>query len=186
MKKSDESPHTSCDQAELLLIKKTIEKLTEDEGLLVEEHLKSCQRCRSLETAVVNMQDTMRTSTKEAPVPDPAVRQNILRQMNALKLRPPGIFSRGWQYVRDVFEYRIPVYQTLLGAALVVLLFFAVRQLSTTSPQPPSEPPSAAQVETPMIGQMSVLDDLSILDRQKIGRNAKEDSYLTQFIVSTM
>jgi hypothetical protein len=186
MKRSDESPNAGCDQVELLLIKKTIEELTGDESLLVQEHLKSCQRCRSLETTVVSMQDTMRTSTKAPPVPDPAVRQNILRQMNALKLRQPGIFCRGWQYVREVFEYRIPVYQTLLGAALVVLLFFAVRQLSTTSPQPPSEPQSVAQIETPLPGEMSVLDDLSILDRQKIGRNAKEDSYLTRFIVSTM
>jgi hypothetical protein len=186
MKRSDESPNAGCEETELLLIKKTIEELTGDESLLVGEHLKSCQRCRSLETAVVSMQDTMRTSTEAAPVPDPAVRQNVLRQMNALKLKQPGIFSRGWQYVKDVFEYRIPVYQTLLGAALVVLLFFAVRQLSITSPQPPSEPQSAAQMETPMIGQMSVLDDLGILDRQKIGRNAKEDGYLSRFIVSTM
>lgn len=186
MKKSDENPKMSCDDAEQLLIKSSIEELTEDENLLLDAHLRSCQRCRSFQSALVNMRDSMRISAKEEFVPDPAVRQNILREVKALKLKQPGIFSRGWQYVRNVFEYRIPVYQTLAGAALIVLLFLAVRQLSTTSPQRPAEPRSVAQIERPLPVQIGVLDNLDILDRQKIGRNAKEDSSLTRFIVSTM
>jgi hypothetical protein len=33
---------------------------------------------------------------------------------------------------------------------------------------------------------MRVMDDLGIIDQQKIGQNVKDDTTLTQFIVTTM
>jgi hypothetical protein len=128
----------------------------------------------------------MRVETGEKLIPDPAIRENILQRMKTLQPQETGFLRGTWQYVRSAFEYRVPVYQTLSGLALIALIFLATRQISFSPDQTPPEPRSLIRMEMPTPTQMSVVDNLDIIDKQKIGRSAREDSVLTRFIVSTM
>jgi hypothetical protein len=186
MKKSNENPHINCDDIEQLLIKKSIDELTEDENLLVEEHLKSCERCQSYQNTLSNLQHSMKTGAEEKLVPDPAIRENIIRRMKTLQPQETGILRNAWQHIRCVFEYRIPVYQTLSGVVVIVLIFLATKQISFSPGKQPPEPQSLVRMEMPEPTEMSVVDNLDIIAHQKIGRSAKEDTALTRFIVSTM
>jgi hypothetical protein len=186
MKKSNESPNMDCDDIERLLTNRIFDKLTQDENLLVEEHLKSCDRCQSYQNALLNLQNSMEIGPEHELAPDPAIRENIIQRMKTLNPVETGIFAKSWHYVRNVFEYRVPVYQALSGLVLIALIYLTVGQLSFSPAQKPSEPQSLAQIETPTPTQMRVVDNLKIIDQQKIGQNVKDDTTLTRFIVTTM
>jgi anti-sigma factor RsiW len=186
MKKSNENPSLNCDDVEQLLIKRIFDELSQDENLLAEKHLKSCDRCRSYQKTLLNLQNSMRVGVGEKVTPDPVIRENIIRQMKALRPEKAGIRRTSWQYVRNVFEYRIPVYQVLSGLVLIALIFLGVKQLSFSPDQETTEPQSLARIEASLPAQMSVIDNLEIIEQQKIGRNVKEDTTLTRFIVTTM
>ncbi|KPL03010.1 MAG: hypothetical protein AMJ73_07915 [candidate division Zixibacteria bacterium SM1_73] len=186
MKKSNENTSLNCDDVERLLIHRIFDGLTPEANLSVEKHLKSCDRCRSYQKTLLNLQDSMQISTEEKLVPDPAIRQNIIRQMKTLRPVETGIFAKGWLFIRSIFAYRVPVYQPLAGVVLIVLIFLAGRQLPLSPGQKTPEPLGLTQIETPTPAQMSVINNLRIIEQQKIGRNVKEDSTLTRFIVTTM
>jgi hypothetical protein len=186
MKKSNESSNMDCDDIERLLTNRIFDKLTQDENRLVEEHLKSCDRCRSYQNTLLSLQHSMKIGAEEKLVPDLAIRQNIIQRMKTLKPVETGIFAKGWYYTRNIFEYRIPVYQALSGLVLIALIYLTVGQFSFSPDRKPSEPQSLAQIELSTPTQMRVVDDLEIIDLQKIGRNVKEDTTLTRFIVTTM
>jgi len=186
MKKSNENPSLNCDDVERLLIHRIFDQLTPEVNLSVEKHLKSCDRCQSYQKTLLNLQNSIQIRAEEKLVPDPAIRQNIIQRMKTLEPQEAGFLRSTWQYVRSIFEYRIPVYQTLSGVVLIVLIFLAVNQISFSPDQKPPEPQSLTQIETPVPAQMNVVDNLDIIDKQKIGRNVKEDTTLTRFIVTTM
>jgi hypothetical protein len=184
MKESNKSPNVNCDDIEQLLIKKDADGLTLEENLLVEKHLKFCERCRTYQSTLSSLQNSMKISPDEKVVPHPAIRQNIIQRMKALRPEEKGIFKSGWQYIRTALEYRIPVYQTLLFVLLIPLVFFAVDQLFLTPEHEPENLEGIAQMEPLVSSQMGVLDNLDIIEQQKIGISAKEDTSLRRFIVT--
>jgi len=185
MENPNENKKMKCDKIEFLLIKRNFDELTMKESLLVEEHLKGCDSCRSYQKTLSNLQDSMKVST-ERLVPDPAIRENIIQRMEALRPRQPGIVARGWHHLGDLFKHRIPVYQPLLAVFLVLLIFIGTKQLTA----PPEEEPAGIQTLAPteivIPAQMSVMDNLGIVKAQKIGRSAGEDTTLARFIVTRM
>jgi len=185
MKEPDKNPSKNCDEMESLLIKENLDELTTDENLLIKIHLKSCEHCRSFKNALLDLQNSMRIGAKQKPVPHPAIRQNIIRQMKTKKAKEAGVFKSGWQYIRGILEYRIPVYQALFSVALILLFSLGIRQLPFPIEKKPQEQRGFAQLDVPISSQMNVIESLEIIDNQKIGRNAQEDSSLTQFILST-
>ncbi len=184
MKESNKKSNANCDDVEELLIKKEIDKLTPDENLLVEKHLKFCERCRTYQSTLSSLQNSMQISPDEKLTPDPAIRQNIIQKMKALKPEEKGIFKSGWQYIRTALEYRIPVYQTLLIVVLIPFIFFAVDQLFLTPDHEPENLQGIAQIEPLVSSQIGVLDNLDVIDQQKIGISVREDTSLTRFIVT--
>ncbi|MGB2768107.1 MAG: hypothetical protein WBC88_00070 [Candidatus Zixiibacteriota bacterium] len=185
MKKSNENKNMKCHEIEFLLIKKNFDELTSQESLLVEGHLESCDSCRSYQKTLSNLQDSMKVKTEKL-APDPAIRESIIQRMEALKPERAGIAARGWHHIRDLLQHRIPVYQPLLGAVLVLLIFVGAKQLSLPTEEKPPDVQSLVQTEIVMPAQMSVIDNLEIIKTQKIGRSAGEDTTLARFIVSSM
>ena len=174
-----------CDDMERLLIKKNFDELTQQESLLVEGHLKSCDLCRSYGKTLSHLQDSMRIGTEKL-APDPAIRESIIQRMKALRPERARIVAGGWHYIRDLLKHRIPVYQPLLGAVLVLLIFAGAKQLSLPTEERPSDVQSLVETEIVMPAQLSVMDNLEIIRGQRIGRSAGEDTTLARFIVTTM
>jgi hypothetical protein len=186
MKESNNEPLIDCDGIEQLLIKKSLEELTDEESRLLQKHLRSCDRCRSYQSALLKLKDSMQICTEDKLAPHPSIRETVIERMKSLKPQEAGFLGRAYQSVMRLFEYRIPLYQVLSGAVLIALIFLAVKQFSFTAEQKTTELHNVAQVETSIPAQMRVMDDLGIIDQQKIGQNVKDDTTLTRFIVTTM
>ena len=186
MEKSNESPNMRCHDIERLLVNRLLDKLTADENLSVEEHLRICPQCRSYQIALLNMQNTMQSEGEERLAPDPATRENVIRRMKAARSREAGILSNLVESVRRAFAYRIPVYQAALGVVLIVAMSLTLRHLPSSALQEPSEVRPLVRLEMPPPSEISVMDNLEVVRRQKIGRSVREDTTLTRFVVSGM
>lgn len=186
MKESNKKPFLSCDDVEQLLLKKTIDELTGDERHLTREHLKSCDRCQSFQNALLNLQDSMQAGTIDKLAPDPAIRENVIKRMRDLKPQKSGIPGKTYKAIRTVLEYRIPVYKALPVAVLIVLVFVAVQQHPSTLRQEPAVLNNVAETEISVPAQLRVIDNLGIIDQQKIGQSVKDDTTLARFIVGSI
>jgi hypothetical protein len=186
MKESNETPFLSCDDIEQLLIKKSINRLSEEESQMLQEHLKSCDCCRSFQSALVNLQDSMQFGTREELLPDPAIRENVIQRMRDLKHQEAGTLGKIYQVIRSLLQYRIPVYQALPVVILIALMFLALEQFPYSLRHEPAGLSSIAKTEPPVPAQLRIIDSLGIIDQQKIGQSLKEDTTLAQFIVGTI
>jgi hypothetical protein len=184
MKESNDQPITSCEDVELLLNKHLVDELTDEEKQVVDMHLKSCSRCLSYERILLSLQESMQIKSEEQLAPRPEIRQHIVQRMKELKPQEAGVLQKTYHFFIRLFEYRIPVYQSLTGMILIFLLFMGLKHFPFTFGQKPEKIQIITQMDTSIPTQLKVLDNLEILGRQKIGQNVKEDSTLTQFIVT--
>lgn len=184
MKESNDQPVANCEDVELLLSKRLADELTEDEKQVVDTHLKSCNRCLSYERILLSLQESVQIKSEEKLAPHPAIRQHIIQRMKDLKPQETGVLRKTYHFFISLIEYRIPVYQSLTGMILIFLLFLGLKHLPFTIGQKPERLQIATQIDTSAPAQLKVLDNLDIIGKQKIGQNVKEDSTLTQFIVT--
>jgi len=94
------------------------------------------------------------------------------------------VLRNGWQTIRNMLGYRIPVYQALLGAGLILVGFWMINKHSLSIDRKPSKLPNFIQMDTPTSSQMNVIKNLNMIDEQKIGWSVKEDSALTRYFVT--
>jgi len=174
----------NCNDIERLLINKKIDEITEDENILLEKHLKSCEQCRSYQVTLLNLERSVQIGSENHLVPDTAIRQNIIRKMKAMRHKKVEVLRNGWQTIRNMLGYRIPVYQALLGAGLILVGFWMINKHSLSIDRKPSKLPNFIQMDTPTSSQMNVIKNLNMIDEQKIGWSVKEDSALTRYFVT--
>ncbi len=186
MKDQNERKTSSCDEIEQLLINRTCDRLTEEEERLLQEHLAVCARCREYQTSLEEVVEAVKPQDRGSLVPDPAIRENILKRMGMLKPQKIGLLERAWKSTRSTFAHPIPVYQAVLGAALIFLLSVGLRHLPSSTVREVSQPRPLVRVETTLPSQLGVIDNLDIVKQQKIGQSVTEDTTLTRFIVSSM
>jgi predicted anti-sigma-YlaC factor YlaD len=171
---------------EWLLVCKILDVITPDQNFKLEEHLKSCERCRNYQETLTILQQIMQAGAKEKLEPNPAIKENLIKRMKAAKQAKAGVLLRIWQSTKAIFEYRIPAYQAVFGLILVALVYFAVGRQPSIYEQEAPIVHSLTRMEVPPPTEMSVMDDLGVIDQQKIGQNVAEDTTLTRFIVATM
>jgi hypothetical protein len=169
----------TCQEVEHILIKQDIENISEYEQLLVERHIQKCRECEQYDYILLKIKSTMTAVHQEKLIPDPNINKNILKKIS----RQPMIIYTGWEALKSIFEFRIPVYQVLSVMAVFFLLLIAFS-------------PSDSLTEPTMnIGQESIdlegvvenlsyrLDSLQLIERQRIGKSVSEDSIMAQFIM---
>jgi hypothetical protein len=184
MKEPNDQPITTCEDVELLLSKRLVDELTEEEKQLVDTHLKSCSRCLTYEHILLSLQESMQTKSEEGLAPRPEIRQRIVQRMKDLRPQEAGVLGKTCQFFIRLFEYRIPVYQSLTGMILIFLLFLGLKHFPFTLGQRTERLQVVTRMEASTPTQLKVLDNLEIIGKQKVGQNVKEDSTLTQFIVT--
>jgi hypothetical protein len=186
MKDQNERKTSSCDEIEQLLVDRTCDRLTEEEERLLQEHLAICAHCREYQTSLEDVVKAVKPQEKGNLVPNPAIRENILKRMEMPKPQEIGLLERVWKSTRSAFAHPIPVYQAILGAALILLLSLGLRHLPSSAVREVSPPRPLVRMEATLPSQLGVIDNLDIVKQQKIGQSVTEDTTLARFIVSSM
>jgi hypothetical protein len=186
MKKSSKKPIDKCNEMEALLIRQNIESLSAAENILLQQHLKTCIHCQNYRRQLTNLQSVMAISQTSRLKPDPSIREIVMKQMLKRKPETQGILNSFWQWISKILEYRIPVYQGLIGVACGLLIVILIRYFPVSNQGGMDHSQHQLQIADTTVYQINVVKNLQIIEQQKIGKNVSEDSLLTRFIVSAM
>lgn len=186
MRKLHKNQTIKCEEIEELLIRQNIENFSEEENSILQNHLKTCKRCQSYQNQLTFIQTSIPISQKSPLKPDPAIRQAVINKINTFKPQKYNIVDSLWQRILNILEYRIPIYQGLIGIACSLLIFVAINYFSLSSQRELERPRYQNMMADTTFYQINVIKNLQIIEQQKIGKNVREDSLLTRFIVSSM
>ncbi len=178
----------NCADVQDLLIKKDFAELTEHERLALNEHLQQCEACRAFQQALLNVQQAIQPAAEEILVPNPAIRQNLRNRIR--RAQPARHASNGlrevWNALRDILKLKIPVYQAVLGTAIIFAVFIGIDKLNAHG-----ESEILQRLLSEQNGKQAIVPSegphhIAQIDSQKIGRSVAEDSLLMKFIVTAM
>lgn len=122
----------NCADVQDLLIKKDFAEITAHESLMLNEHLQQCQACRAFQQILLNVQQAMQPAAEEMLIPNPAIRQNLRNRLR--RAQPARRASNGrreiWNTLHDILNLKIPVYQAVLGTAVIFAIFIGIDKLN--------------------------------------------------------
>ncbi len=178
----------NCARAQDLLLKKDFDELTAHENLTLNEHLQQCEACRAFQQILLNMQQAIQPAAEEILVPDPVIHQNLRNRIR--RAQPARHASNGlreiWNALHDVLKLKIPVYQAVLGTAIIFAVFIGIDKLNARGEREMLQRLLSEQNEQQAIIPSEVPHRIAQIDSQKIGRSVAEDSLLMRFIVTAM
>lgn len=172
----------TCKNVENILIKQNIENITEKEQQLVEEHLQSCQECKKYEYILLKIKNTLTAVHQEALIPDTRIKKKITKKIN----NHHSVLNNIWQFILDLCDYRIPVYQALSVMVAVILLLVAFNRVGSSTDRNIDLLGNSISLKAVVENLNYRLDSLQLIERQRIGVSVSEDSILTQFIKPIM
>jgi hypothetical protein len=168
----------SCEEVENTLIRQNIENISETEQQLVENHLLTCQVCKKYEYILLKLKNTLAVVHQDTLMPDPRIKKNISKRISTHS----NVLDNIWQFVLDIFEYRIPVYQALGAMTAITFLLIAYNAIGTPTNRNIDVLGNSILLKGVVENINYRLDSLQLIERQRIGVSVSEDSILTQFI----
>ena len=184
MKNMNNDP--KCADIKYLLFKKGLNELSEDEIFSVTEHLKRCNRCRAYQRVAGEFDKVLAVPIKGGVSPDTAIHRRVQRRMMELKERREFKANGVVQFIIDILRYRIPLYQSAMGTVLIVFMSLSIHQFNLPGGYSEVKFSGVSQSMEVMVDTVDILKDILKIDSGNVERNAKEDSFLTQFIYTIM
>jgi hypothetical protein len=185
MSKMHQSKKGMCDtyQRKILMIINDKSSFEAEESL--NNHINICPVCQKFVNSLHLIQGQMQRS----PLGNLKPRSRILKNItHTLQLKQEFKWNGNesvWDRLRQIFEYRIPVYQAVSSLLVLMFLFmFLFSQFSSPGdiPYPMDRSGSMKGLNT---SDLYALDSLHLLKRER-GQNATEDSVLIGFLVPSL
>jgi len=186
MKFNNRNPESNCESVESLIIKRMYDPLSREEDEILQTHLQNCSHCQQFEQQLDMLFHSLRIQEK---IRLPAEEKMIRLIHNRIKTYSSGEkrFKRERRNrIRNILTYPIPLYQALLGAFLLLMILIGVILFPTPNQQNSLSPALSGKDKESHEYQLQVLDNLNILNQQRIGITVEEDTLLTNFMVSMM
>jgi len=176
------SKNIKCAEVERWLITDELKKLSPEKVSLIKNHISSCERCQSFQHLIVNLQQSLHINENDQLKPNPIIKKRLLQKMKEKKTARKHFF----QTIIDVLEFRIPVYHALAGVTILLLIFWGIEKFSFSFDWREVKQNYFSRIEIPVSSPIYVVDNLKVLEQQKIGKTVKEDSLLARYIVPSM
>jgi len=177
---------TNCSKIEELIIKRNIEELSDSEVDTLEDHLSTCNSCRSFETSLQRINQEMQVEENETLTPSPAIREKILPQMRVREKSKENVFDTFFKSIQNLLQYRVPVYQAGVALILAFILVGIGVNVPFSSVSSSDSMDSFVQGEIQTLDSNYLINNYPSLDSQNVGINVKEDTMLTRFIFNSM
>lgn len=149
------------------------------------DHLNICIHCQKYLENLTLLKNKMKKPPLKNLKPNSAIIKNMITYKNIKAGLPKRKPSNILDSLREVIEFRIPVYQVLSGILIIFMIFIYMSwQLNWFGGRVHQIQNSEIQTATSS-SDLYVLDTL-VLSNPEQGQNAKEDSVLIRFLVPTM
>jgi len=165
----------TCVKIQDLLVRRSLQTLSEAEEKAITAHTGRCEQCRHFAQVLTKMSSTARLD-RDAARPTPAIR----RRLFAAAPKKSSTFANWLDAAAGLLRYRIPLYQILIAFSILTALFFYAGRFD---PAKEKAPPAGSPVVLSAEGVLA-LRNLQWLEGQKIGQSIREDTLITQWLYS--
>jgi hypothetical protein len=175
----------TCREIEDFIIKDYLNELNKKQQKLVLQHVHACNNCSKYAKIVHQISGSLQ-QTENIPRPDPEIRKHLLFIM---KMKKDNKVRKSGHFLNTIFrffEYRIPIYQAVLAALLIAVLLLTVDSIFLPARSNRYSTTNYFIMEFNDLPHPSALNYPELLNEQKPGRNVKEDSILTRYMVTVM
>jgi anti-sigma factor RsiW len=171
-----------CKTVEDLLIRSGDEDLTPEERLVVAEHVNGCEQCARFR----DLLSRIRNDIGRHPHAPESLRRNILARahaaMNARKAPEPAPAPGVWQTLKNVLNYRLPLYQPAAVIAILIAIVTIFSPVKRTS----QENENLYMLARTYSEKIWVVDNMFHISEQNTGSSVEEDSSIVKYVVPTM
>ena len=174
--------HLNCSEIENLIIQKYINDLDTEQLTFVEKHLKNCVRCQEFQATLISLNRAMKIEINEFLKPAPKVYQTILNRMSQIYDKKTNFLDDIVEKIYSILDYRIPLYQGMIGMVLIGLLVWGTLSLPFGNPQTQLNISVQPRSEQSQFRQLNILNSYDVLKNQKIGKSVSEDTMLIKFL----
>ncbi len=176
----------NCSEIEELLIKQTMLEnyLKTPESEALKKHLANCEECVKYQSILVNVSHSVDIENEFRLSPNSQIKETLRARLRTKNMRvaKAGSTQKG---LLNFLRIKIPVYQAAVGTVLLYLVFYAVSDFSSGNEEK-LDTTSRAHIEKPIVDSLAMIQNIRLLESQKLGRNIKEDSLLIRFIVTSV
>ncbi len=176
-----------CSDIQDIIVRAAYDKISEQEDALLRKHLEACTGCRNFALTVENMEKILDPAGTWDIVPDPRIRENLLRRMKSLQLEKKRLSGMGtgksWvEKLGNLVRYRIPVYQAAIMLVLLVALFIGFFPSHFQENRAESGFTSEIYYDSLALYQVDITGEMRRIGTNQSGRNLKEDSILVRYL----
>lgn len=177
--RSNKIKHIGCKEMDELITKEISNTLPRRERAAYQRHLKHCPECAHTVQMMAELPGHLQEMTLQ---PNPHIQQQLrerMRRKSALKKSGLGMPAG---FLLDFFRVRVPVYQAALAIGVFIMALAFANNITINNDPPNINMAHQAQIADTTL----ILDTLSTVIPEKVGRNIKEDSLLARFIMTVM
>ena len=150
---------------------------------MISGHLESCPDCKKYAETLKIFNGYYSIENQDNRIePDPSIRANLVSNMKHRSEQNEKL----WHKIRQIIDYRVPVYQVAAAVAIVIILIFTVERIPDLGQDIYGEQPAEILPQNPELSQIYLLDSLNLKSLQNVGRNALEDSAITKYLVGAL
>ncbi len=175
----------TCQEIEDFIIKDYLDELNKKQRKLVLQHVYSCSNCSKYAETVHQISGSLQED-EYIPQPDPEIRKHLLFTLKMKKANKERKLVDFMNTIFGFFEYRIPIYQAVLAVLLVAVLLFTVDSIVLPARSNRYSTTNYFIIDYNDLPRSSIMNYPELLNEQKSGRNVKEDSILTRYMVTVM
>jgi len=186
MKKKSFLTKISCSEIERLLIKQRIleNELKTAESEVLKTHLATCEECAKYQSVLLNVGHLVDIENEFRLAPNSEIKENLSARLRAKNRGVPNADSTQKSFF-DFLKIKIPVYQAAVGTLLLFLVFYAVSDFGFGNQEKLDSSPATFN-ERPIVDSLTMIQNIRLLESQKLGKNIEEDSLLIGFIVTSV
>ena len=184
MNNSKNKSQIKCSEIRDILIKRNFDKMNNNILKVVDKHLETCSDCRQYHISLKQIQSSIEINSKDTLAPDPGIRTAAIERMKQASAKRPNLLNQMFQHIWKILDFRIPVYQGIIGFAIIILIFIGINNPRFWNTQNSID--SAEYTPVEQLRQVNVLNSLKFIQEQKVGKTVKEDTILTHLLFTTM
>lgn len=174
-----------CEEIKQLIIEQQDQELIRSQDQLIYDHLNACQNCSNYYQTILKMEESFIYNDLGLQ-PNPMIRRKLISRLRKRKIERETGLKRYFDKLFSVFEYRIPVYQAVFAFFILFALIFTIDQVSISQRPIGLKGTTYFYMDQTILINSQSVDDIKLIEERKYGRNVKEDSILTRYMVSSM
>lgn len=175
-----------CSEIQDLLIKFSINKLTDQENQIVNEHLKLCEECSAYQNVLNEIPISLAVPGKSNLIPNPVISQLAAKRMKERKSMLTQSANNIWDSILSILNYRVPIYQAVFGMTFFFCVFFGLNRINFTANSMRGNFSETLQNKNNITILNDSLENILGIERWNVGISLHDDTVLTHFTVKAM